>query len=70
MNELKFILSKNIEKASNLQSILNDYLTDSMILILDTKNNFWEIIRREDLKDPKKLQNYVISLLIDEINCT
>ena len=70
MNELKFILSKNIEKASNLQSILNDYLTDSMILILDTKNNFWEIIRREDLKDPKKLQNYVISRLIDEINCT
>ena len=70
MNELKFILSKNIEKASNLQSILNDYLTDSMILILDTKNNFWEIIRREDLKDPKKLKNYVISRLIDEINCT
>ena len=70
MNELKFILSKNIEKASNLQSILNEYLTDSMILILDTKNNFWEIIRREDLKDPKKLKNYVISRLIDEINCT
>jgi hypothetical protein len=65
MNELKFILSKNIEKASNLQSILNDYLTDSMILILDKKNNFWEIIRREDLKDPKKLKNYVISRLID-----
>jgi hypothetical protein len=55
-------LQKRFANAENLQTILNSYNDDTIIIFVDGKNQLWEIIKRDDmniniLKTPQKVNS-------------
>jgi len=58
----KVNLRKKFVNGANIQNILNTHDEDSIVLFVDSKNNVWELVKREDLplnaiKRPEKLMS-------------
>jgi len=58
----KVNLRKKFVNGANIQNILNTHDEDSIVLFVDSKNNVWELVKRDDLplnaiKRPEKLMS-------------
>jgi len=58
----KVNLRKKFVNGANIQNILTKHDDESIILFFDSKNNIWELVRRDDLamnamRNPEKLMS-------------